>query len=593
MDLGLDRLGDPCIAAAVVAALIASHPVGLGGVVVRSRRGPALDAWLCRLREMQGDRPWVRIPTCVTEDRLLGGLDLTATLAAGRRVAERGLLARADGGFVVLSMAERAEPEIVGALLMAMDRGEVMLERDGISARDPARFALIAIDESEADEPGAPEALLDRVALHLTLPARLDGPLPRLGTGGLRRAALPRPESSPEAASALCRAAAAFGIVSLRGAILAQRAAQGLAALEGCAAVEERHVVAAARLVLAPRAVHLPPDEATEPMPPPPADSAADPPPDRENRELDEPDRADEREGHLGGELAEQLIESIRPHLPPRILAGDGAEGRKSRHSGRQGREQWATRGRRIGSRRGDPRRPPGIDVLATVRNAAPWQPARSGAWTAGERLEIRADDLRVKKVRRKTGTTVVFAVDASGSAAAGRLGEAKGAAELILAEGYARRDRVALIAFRGRRADLLLPPTRSLARAKRLLAFLPAGGPTPLAHGIDAAFEAAARAEHEGSRPCIVLLTDGRANVARDGSTGRASAEPDALQAASRIRATGWASLVIDTAARPSRLAKDLSEAMGGRLMVMPAGGGQGMRQVAAEVGRMQRVER
>lgn len=130
----------------------------------------------------------------------------------------------------------------------------------------------------------------------------------------------------------------------------------------------------------------------------------------------------------------------------------------------------------------------------------------------------VRRDDLRIRILKQRTETTTVFCVDASGSAALERLAEAKGAVELLLAEAYVRRDRVALVAFRGTGAELVLPPTRSLTRAKRGLSGLPGGGGTPLAAGIDAAVAVALGVRRGGSRPAIVLLTDGRANVARSG---------------------------------------------------------------------------
>src|SRR4029450_5166679 len=113
---------------------------------------------------------------------------------------------------------------------------------------------------------------------------------------------------------------------------------------------------------------------------------------------------------------------------------------------------------------------------------------------------------------RQRTRTTTIFVVDASGSSALNRLAEAKGAVELLLADCYVRRDRVALLAFRGRGADLLLPPTRSLVAAKRGLGGLPGGGGTPLAAGIEAGLALADAVGRKGETPVVILLTDGRA---------------------------------------------------------------------------------
>jgi magnesium chelatase subunit D len=151
------------------------------------------------------------------------------------------------------------------------------------------------------------------------------------------------------------------------------------------------------------------------------------------------------------------------------------------------------------------------------------------------------------------------------------RLGEAKGAVELLLAECYVRRDRVALLAFRGRGAELILPPTRSLARAKRSLAGLPGGGGTPLASAIDAAVELAEATRRQGDTPLLVFLTDGRANLTSDGRPDRAMAESQALAAARRVRADGLRAVLVDTAPRPQPLAARVATEMGARYLPLP----------------------
>jgi magnesium chelatase subunit D len=183
----------------------------------------------------------------------------------------------------------------------------------------------------------------------------------------------------------------------------------------------------------------------------------------------------------------------------------------------------------------------------------------------------VRRDDFRVAVRKPRTRATAVFAVDASGSSAFNRLAEAKGAIELLLAECYVRRDRVALLAFRGREASLLLEPTRSLARAKRSLASLPGGGPTPLAAGIEAAARLADGLRRRGDAPTLVILTDGGANVSRGGATGRAGAQDDALAAAKGLRAAGLPALLVDISPRGQPLARALADAMGARYLPLP----------------------
>jgi magnesium chelatase subunit D len=183
----------------------------------------------------------------------------------------------------------------------------------------------------------------------------------------------------------------------------------------------------------------------------------------------------------------------------------------------------------------------------------------------------VRAQDFRVTWRRQREQTVTVFALDASGSSALHRLSEAKGAIELLLAECYVRRDEVAVVVFRGRAAELALPPTRSLLRARRSLAGLPGGGTTPLASGIDAARLLAEQVGRQGRTPSIVLLTDGHANVARDGSSGRVRAQEDARHAAKTLGQSGWRTLLIDTAPRPQALAQGLAEGLRARYLPLP----------------------
>ncbi len=192
----------------------------------------------------------------------------------------------------------------------------------------------------------------------------------------------------------------------------------------------------------------------------------------------------------------------------------------------------------------------------------------------AAPHVLVRREDFRIKRFRHRAPTTTIFAVDASGSSALHRLAEAKGAVELLLAQCYVRRDQVALVAFRGRGAELLLPPTRSLARAKRSLAALPGGGGTPLAAGIDAAVAVAELAQRRGETPVVVVLTDGRANVGRDGMGGRERAQADALAAAGRARFAGVTMVLVDTSPKPQTEARALAAAMDAHYLPLPHAG-------------------
>ncbi len=186
-------------------------------------------------------------------------------------------------------------------------------------------------------------------------------------------------------------------------------------------------------------------------------------------------------------------------------------------------------------------------------------------------RLEIRPDDIRLKRYNETSDRLLIFAVDASGSSALARLAEAKGAVELLLAQAYARRDHVALVAFRGTAAELVLPPTRSLVQTKRRLAGLPGGGGTPLAAGLKMAFDLALQSRARGLTPTVALLTDGRGNIALDGTANRAMAEADSLRLARTLRASGIPAMVIDIANRPQPALRQLAALLDAPYLALP----------------------
>jgi magnesium chelatase subunit D len=382
-------------------------------------------------------------------------------------------------------------------------------------------------------------------------------------------------QASEQALGALVQAAQALGIGSLRVPLMALRVARAAAALAGRLEVDDSDLGVAARLVLAPRATRMPPapeaeqpessDEATPPPDPPDT-----PPPDDAEESAKPPDPDPEA-------LQDQVLQAALAALPPGLLAllASGRV-RAPGATGRAGAAAASLRhGRPIGSRRGDPRSGARLHLIDTLRAAAPWQALRRRE--AGDpvgdaaRVRVRRDDFRVQRLRERRETTTLFVVDASGSAALHRLAEAKGAVELLLAECYVRRDRVALIAFRGAGADLLLPPTRSLVRAKRCLAALPGGGGTPLANALDSARVLAEDITRRGGTPVVVVLSDGRANLARDGTPGRTQAHADAMASGRAWAALALQVLWLDTAPHPQEPAQAVAQAMGARYLPLP----------------------
>ncbi len=561
------------------AALFAVDPGT--GVLLSAQAGPVRDRWMSFVREcLSVSMPFRRLPASITDSRLLGGLDLIATLNSSRPIVERGLLAEADGGVVVVAMAERLPAALAGRLVAVMDHGAVALERDGLALHIPTRFGVIACNEGLPPDEHPPAALADRLAFHLdleALPISVAEMLPADRHAILAaQKLLPQVVASDPVLEALCSAALALGIDSLRAPLLALRVARASAALDGRIILNDEDAGIAARLVLAARATVLPADPENAPRPEEGEAQAAESSTETSTEEEGEQRSTEARE------LAEQVVETARAAIPAGLLAHLIAAGgeRRAAASGRAGAMQATLRrGRPAGVRKGEPRGGVGLNVVETLRAAAPWQRLRRQekaqrgvtATSPAVRIDVRPQDFHVNRYRQRIGTTTVFVLDASGSSALQRLAEAKGAVELLLAECYVRRDQVAVLAFRGRTAEVLLPPTRSLVRAKRSLAGLPGGGGTPLAAGIEAAALLADGLRRRGTTPTVVLLTDGRGNVARDGTTGRVVAEEDALKASRLLRAKAISTLLIDTSPRPTSQAQRLAVAMGARYLPLP----------------------
>ena len=261
----------------------------------------------------------------------------------------------------------------------------------------------------------------------------------------------------------------------------------------------------------------------------------------------------------------------MRALLPDDLLDQLAAQkARAGRGNGTGAARKGNRRGRPLPSRAGRISDGARIDIIGTLRAAAPWQTIRRDA-SGREGLQIRPADIQIKRFEEKSDRLLIFAVDASGSSALSRLAEAKGAVELLLAQAYARRDHVALVAFRGTEAELLLPPTRSLVQTKRRLAALPGGGGTPLAAGLMTAFEQATQASRRGLTPTIAILTDGRANIALDGTADRKQAAIDAQQIARILRANNTDAIVIDTGNRPEPALRSLAQTLNAAYLPLP----------------------
>ncbi len=575
--------------ALIAATLFAQDPALLGGMVIKAHAGPVRDRYLEFLKSrIPAGTPFRKLPLSIQDERLLGGLDLSATLNTGKPVLSKGLLAEVHGGVLLVPMAERTSGPLAARLASAMDRGQITLQREGLSAEMPAAFGLVLLDESVADDERVPVELLDRIAFHIDLrefsisQAEQEIQFFEEALSGLSAddAALHISRTDPQDVSdeltqALCATGLALGIDSIRAVILARRVAELAGKWFGHGHTTKEDVALAARLVLSPRATMMPMDpQESPPEEPPEPENAEAPPPDDQN-EQDESTPQDDLEN-----LEDVILEAAKAAIPAGLLEQLLSDQRlmaRSSGSGKSGaQKKGGSRGRPLGSRQGLPGGKARLSIIDTLRAAAPWQKIRSreSRPIAKRRVFIRSEDFRIKRFKERSETTTIFVVDASGSSAIHRLAEAKGAVELLLADCYVRRDQVAVIAFRGKQAEIILPPTRSLVRAKRGLSGLPGGGGTPLAMAIDASMQLALSIARKGETPLVVMLTDGKANLDRDGNPGREKAQADAMLAAQQFAAAGFAAMVIDTSPQPSDAAQKLSLQMHARYMPLPHAG-------------------
>ena len=535
--------------------LLAIDPAGLGGLHLRSRAGPIRDSFTEPFKSLFPDAR--RISPSISDLQLFGGVDVGETLTRGRIVMAKGLLD--TPGAVILTMAERCEAGLAARLSQALD-GE-------------QGHSLLLLDEGAEDDEIAPKTLTERLAFRVDLEGLRHAELASLVVTRSdidhARALLPAITVPNEVHEALTVTAARFGIHSLRAPLLALCAARANAALNNRDSVTEEDLQIAVQLVYAHRATQLPAEEEAEEQEP---ETQSDDTPDNQSPDEDESDLT------LPDDL---LIDAVKAILPLDVLAALEGQGRTKTASGAGGageKKRGNRRGRPLPSRPGRLDGGNRIDLVATLRAAVPWQTIRRQKWPEHEGVLVHASDIHVKSYQEVSDRLVIFAVDASGSSAVARLAEAKGAVELMLADAYARRDHVALIAFRGEGADMILPPTRSLVQTKRRLAGLPGGGGTPLAAGLKAASELAQRAKAQGLSPSIAVLTDGRANVPLPGKTGRHAANEDAQAMARHVRSMNLPSAMIDTSVRPHRDLKSLCDVMGARYIPLPRADARGL---------------
>ncbi|MDT5312121.1 MAG: magnesium chelatase subunit [Mycobacterium sp.] len=561
-----------------LALILCSVRPEIGGVLIRGEKGTAkstaVRALAKVLAEVDEDARLVELPIGATEDRVVGSLDLQRVLRDGEHAFSPGLLARAHGGVLYVDEVNLLHDHLVDVLLDAAAMGRVHVERDGVSHSHEARFMLVGTMNPEEGE--LRPQLLDRFGLTVDVFASRDvdtrvevirrrmdfeadpeGFAARYASEDAdlsRRIALARamvaavalPDNELRRIAALC---AAFDVDGMRADLVVARTAVAHAAWRGADRVEEQDVRVAAELALPHRRRRDPfddpgldPDQLDEAMSQ--AGEAADEPEPDPEPDPDPPGGGGDAPEDTGAEAANGSAQqrdspssASRPSGVPAATfrakalvvpgVGEGAPGRRSRARNRTGTPVSATE---------DPHAGHGLHVFGTLLAAAERQ-------TVPGRPRLGPADLRRSIREGREGNLVIFLVDASGSMAArDRMSAVGGATLSLLRDAYQRRDKVAVITFRGEQARVLLPPTSSVHIASRRLARFDTGGKTPLAQGLLAARDVVVRekARDRARRSLVVVLTDGRATGGPD-PLGRTRT------AAAMLHAEGAAAVVVD----------------------------------------------
>ncbi len=594
----------------------------IGGALICGQKGTAKSTLARGAAELSGNKKIVELPLNVTEDRLVGSIDMRAALVYGRRELEPGLLQQADGNILYVDEVNLLSDHIVNDLLEVAASGVNVVEREGISISHPARFLLVG--SMNPEEGKLRPQFLDRFGLYVEVEGEKDAEsrmeimhrrleferdsgafLARYEdkTRQLREeiqkaaAFLPRvaiTENAMQLAASLAHDAHCEGH---RAELVIVQTARAIAAMEGRTTLNVSDLQTAAEYALPHRlreVESLPPQE----EPPQPEEGEAEPQegennaPSQEEQQSQQPPTPpkpldqepppyppQEKDLEERGKEEDDVQQAGEPFSIPQWQ--DAPLTRQiNRGSGRRNRVRSDTRqGRYVGYRMASEGKLEDLAFDATVRAAAPFQASRD---KAGRAIAIENADLRERIREKRAGGYILFVVDASASMGANkRMKEVKAAILSMLNMSYQKRDRVGMIAFRKEEAELLLGFTRSVELAQKQLESMPTGGRTPLAQGLELAYEVimGLKMKDPEALPTIVLVSDGRASSKTKGD----NPFEQAMRAAERIGNQKINTILLDTETGFIRfhLCSKLNEKLQGTLVTVEELRSEGIVQV------------
>jgi len=535
-----------------------------------------------QIKRQEKKTPVIDLPLGATEDRVVGSLNVERAIKEGIKALEPGILAAANRGILYIDEVNLLDDHVADVLLDSAAMGVNVVEREGVSVAHPSRFILVGTMNPEEGE--IRPQLLDRFGLQVSV-VGIEDVEKRMQIAKMAEAFDADPDGFAKSCQAaqkelkeriqearrilgmvnlsddLLRSVAStcidLGVKTHRAEIVISRTARTIAAFDGRTEVNSEDVKRAMEMALAHRM-------RSRPFEPPKLNKESlekslsqhqhehqhqhqhqNQNPQKQRKETQKPEQPDERQEPAQTQATrpqEQVFEigapiDVRPIIIPRKR--DRIARRKT--SGRR-INTLALRNRGRYVRQKMPREGRDIAIDATIRAAAPYQKTRIGP----NAIKVRSEDIREKERVGKTSAVVLFVVDASGSMGAmQRMQSAKGAVLSLLNDSYQKRDKIGMVAFKGKEAELILPPCSSVDLALRRLQELPTGGKTPLCAGLSRALQLlqGELRKDEETKPMMVLISDGRANVGMGGKI-----RDEIMEVSEKSRRMGVHTIVIDT---------------------------------------------